>query len=1511
MGQILDGAIKTPVESITGEEPKVLEETLAQGAFRRARQQRRHESFTSDVVEEDGRARELFKSRESATFFEKAKTSSRNWDYDSVLGYSMQVASGNTVDDDEFEQEEGYKVPPHIAIELNYKAGGEPEDVHRFMRAKSDEHKNAIYNQIERKSKLRQITNSTLTPREQAIGNAINGIVDYDTIATAGIGVIPKVTKLAMLMSGGSKARLAFGVGAMGFTKPFVREYIQDTHTSFEAKLIEGTIGAVAESLSIKLMAKEIDATIRQVSNAIPSKDSSELIIEASKKNIEEFDNVSNEIVDKILKREEPAPIVPKTKDDILGEGATIRTTKTSTTVGSTVEDKLFQEVPALNARQMELDATGKTPNQGTKYYREVKKGLQEEISSNGQLLKKDETFMQHLTNKDYESALLRAQEMKEEVAKASALAKVQKEAFDTRVKNAVEEMTVPRPASLDEIAEALDMVEEDLITKGVQTFNKNDLNIELSMFQKSKDGLDGFITRMRNVIQESNMNPQLVKEAVEEISMFVDESLELVGTTLKLSKTQLDTFSKVMKNQLEELVTVANKTEDGFKVSAKDMFIRKLKWSYDFVKKNMSPTSLAKAQKMEARIAKLQDAITEIAKNIKSTKALGKSAKELEAKKAKLINEAKETKATLDAFSKTEADKIANKVEKEFDNGIKIKRVGDKFEIGKYKIPLAVGAVALGSNAFAGGMVGSEDGTSTDGYISAGLGLMLVVGAISAMRGKSLFSKTAKAFVEKSTDAVGKTKTQFVAHKKMSKALKEDLLVARTQLTETFAPLKKYATRIKDKELEDFFDAIIFNGVRGNKDAAELTKSRYVHQFLPKYIAIEADLFAKWRKARGITIGATAKKKFDGDSFLYEFRIQVSLAQAGKTDMLNEVGKEFVEQMAQNSKKMIDDILKDAKEVGVEGADTIKEVVNYLTRRMAKGFSSILNHVDEAGFAQIKELFKNMHKKAISKRMDSLNEITKTMGKVADSFVDIDSIKKFIDANTDKITKAIDGDDDLEKLFAKFKKADNVADAKEAYLKLAKGVRESTTEKAIDKKITKYLEVMKKEGYSEQSADVFGSFKSRIPLDMDGFYDIPNLNVVDGKRNLSLTQVFELDNFELFDRYISSVAARIGLKQSGYQISKAKQLINNIKDPDVKMIAENAFNSLIGRPVIENLTTKTAETIQLINNIASGTLLVTSPISLIVEATMATARAILNPREGIAVINSIKNQIVDSGSDSLMFRTFSNKNGFGVGHKMGGAHLRGESFSALDVDAKGGFGVDASKTFRDTIMNTRGVGISFWSSQIENVNFIMNNQRLMDVALGKTKLSPLWMTKYGIDDVVLAIAKKYLKPNKYGFTKDYDLSTVPVVDRNRLHNVLFNMNQFGAQRSTIGGTAPWGYSNALGSMFMKLMSYTMNSFSNLGVPIMKGFGVGDFDAMIGGSAIFFGGFLSSQIRDVALGKKEKTTEEYMQYALMQMPFFAPAQILGAFVDPTVPAGLERGVDNMGNFTKMMLGGSY
>lgn len=101
------------------------EETLAQGAFRRSREQRRPESFTSDVLEENKRARELFKSREeqkeNASFWQKAI----NYFEKNSFGSIIELLQSNQISSEDFEKDEYFLSNKEFYISLAMSSGGE------------------------------------------------------------------------------------------------------------------------------------------------------------------------------------------------------------------------------------------------------------------------------------------------------------------------------------------------------------------------------------------------------------------------------------------------------------------------------------------------------------------------------------------------------------------------------------------------------------------------------------------------------------------------------------------------------------------------------------------------------------------------------------------------------------------------------------------------------------------------------------------------------------------------------------------------------------------------------------------------------------------------------------------------------------------------------------------------------------------------------------------------------------------------------------------------------------------------------------------------------------------------------------------------------------------------------------------------------------------------------------------------------------------------------------------
>lgn len=1379
--------------------------------------------------------------RQSKTFFEKWDMASRDWEDNTWAGGVYKYATGQTVNPNDYEEDKNWSgIGIKTAQDMAMSIGGTQQDVENFITAKNQEHLSALYKQAIVDANKHRLINETLTSSEREVAGMIFYNADFDMLFSMGVTAFPKIA-----LSGFKTANnIAIASGTLAVTKPFAREAMQNTGAKFSDLAFESILGGAIEGVAIKYLSPELKQSVSKIQNNVPSADV-----------LESVSNSSKSLVDNAVTFEgELRPQAPKGLSQSSARG-----------VGVSAEDKLIEEF-----KNTSVDDIAKGSNLDADYVEIMKDELNTHLETSGELLKKDEEFMSHMNNKDYDSALGRA----EEIA--------------SNHKNSGIKM--PKPKELDSVAKAIDMIEEDLIRTTNGKFDSDLFNAELHSYTQGSKQFSQFMDGLKNYIGRFSEDIEKVSNVVKGLKGSVDDIFKEMGGVIGLSSRQSKVYKDYFHSLVDDFIETAKSGSSIVKSEKEslDSFITTLKNDVAKLKDYVEPQVKTMLEAKETMVARLQseyDRLVSILGSNKSVVVDGKTiTKKDVSEKAKALKEAKQElkSSTKEAFATVEAE-----VRKELGSRLTLKREGNVYKLGSTK--LGVG-MAIGTFGASGAFANTAEGDIAVSSLSSLLLLAGVSGIGYKLFKSGALGKTVSSMFDKSVDNAGKLKTSFVAHKKMLNALRDDVMFLRSGWNETFAPVKKYAERIGNSELLDFVKKTIFNGTQGEASLVEGTRSNIIHTYLPQYIREERPLYEEWSKANGINIAQRVASYLGGEPTMYNFRKFVSMAEAGLEEMIPQEGKEFVLEMAKRSKDIKNKILDEAIASGVEGADKVQKLEKYLTRRYASNMREIIMGMDEQSLVSFKQMFLDMHLSALTKMRGGVEEMSSSLKKVMDKLEDIETFKTFMDKNSNVFKAVIEEDEELTELYGKMESASNIKDAKIAYLDFADAVSHDAMIERATIRVDKYIDDLAKNGYANEISDILSPLKRRIPLDLSKFRATEA--VIDGeKRTLEIDNIFNMSNFDLFEKYVNGFAGRIGFANAGIKMSDMKTMIENIADKDMQQVVKDYTDTLLGIPVV-NITDKQAMVMQGLMNVASARLLFTSPVALIMEATMATARGIMHGKEGVAMAKTIYSMFKEAGEDSFLHHSIAEGFGFGVGSKMGGAHIRGEALDIVDSSVTGSSVVNLTKNYRDLVMNTKGTGISWWSDIIEKINLNANIQRLSDIAKGETKVGKVWMDKYGISEADFEFINKYLQTNEKGFVKYFNPSDMPYADRYKLHNILFNMNQFGAQRSTIGSTPHFAYSSSIGSAFMKLMSYTVNSVSNIGAPMMKGIALGDKDAIVGMSALLVGGYLSGRARTALMGRKEKTEQEYWNYALMQLPMTAPISMGMALANPTVPAGV-------------------
>ena len=431
--------------------------------------------------------------------------------------------------------------------------------------------------------------------------------------------------------------------------------------------------------------------------------------------------------------------------------------------------------------------------------------------------------------------------------------------------------------------------------------------------------------------------------------------------------------------------------------------------------------------------------------------------------------------------------------------------------------------------------------------------------------------------------------------------------------------------------------------------------------------------------------------------------------------------------------------------------------------------------------------------------------------------------------------------------------------------------------------------------------ADVAGTLKKRLPLDFKVFPKDFVVDTISGEQKiLGINQMFERNDYALFNSYMNTMAGRIGLKQSGYSVEQAKAIIETIKEPRAKELAQKALDSMIGVPLLK-VDDKVLAITHTTANASVAMALPFVAFSFLHEFGMLANRLMFNPSERSMVLGDIVNIIRGHGDNSAMVAFMKERVGLGLNRDLAniGSRFDVDMREAGILGMEGNMAVSVSQTLRDSVFKYSGM--TALSDVLEIANGVANMQRLADIALNQKKFSKAIMMKYGLSIADIDIARKALKLNEKGNVMVPDLTSLTHLEQDRFSNIIWNMNQLGAQKSTLGGTATWTRDNLLGHAVSKLLMYPMNSFANIGLHQLRGMAHGDVETSMSAFFGYVGSYVGVKLRDELMGKT-RDEEEYHMYALMNLPIASPMSLARGLTDPAFfkfPQAMSNGVGSI------------
>jgi len=1039
--------------------------------------------------------------------------------------------------------------------------------------------------------------------------------------------------------------------------------------------------------------------------------------------------------------------------------------------------------------------------------------------------------------------------------------------------------------------AEAIDKTVENLVEQEVkniagETFNKVGLKSDIAGYAHASSDIGEMVDKVIAFVRENPIDNVLVGKAIvimrKEIEGFLKGVEGLEGLTAKqLTKIKL-TAQTALKN-LEDGVLADTKVQSKLA----DDFLSRVKGNDAELAKYINTTKLERLKEQTEALKAEIDNLSKGNVSAKDKKIIDVKTKKVE------VNTKKIERERSNLQNKVQADLIEEEA-----TAIRLVRDGENYRFGKKLIPFAVVAGLFGAtSAFAGD---GEKGAG-DVFVSDLKGLLLlgVVAGLGYQGYKSL--KMQQAIAERVNKVAGQTQLTAKEAEKQNKALqllRGNYEFARTAFTETFSPLMQYAKQFKDTQLEEFLNKVLVNPMEGKSVVGELSKSRILHEFLKQYKNSEDELFKAWFAKQELTQAQRLLEPFTRQK-LEEFRELVTNAKDNALSV-PELGREEVVKMAKQSRALLEKHgVEVAKEVGLDGAEAMKALDDYVKRSYRPDAKMIINNLSKESLSVLKNMYKDMYLSSIASSVRALSSATTKTEKIFSKFTSIDDFKNFMKTNEDMFSKVTSIDGEAKALLEEASSKVDLGEAQSAYSKFAEHVNMMVSDEKANAKIDKYFEHIMSDKFKTGVADVFGSFKDRLPLDLSKFRTFEATTEDGNVFNLSMQMLLERNDYTLVHSYMNQLSGRIGLKRAGYSVEEAENIIANIKDSRARNMADSTLKAMLGQPLFR-VDEKVQTALQISSNTSMAMSMPLVGFSFAQELGYLLARGLANPNEGGMILRELYGIIKNHGADSALVTSLRERAGLGISTEVGniGSRIDTEMLEAGFHSASNNFALGFSKVARDAVFKYSG--LLKLSDMLELANGVANMQRLAEVSHGKKVLSPTMAKKYGFTPDDLEFAKKHMQFNSKGNVIEPKWDTMSSGDVDRLSTMIITMGQTGAQRTSLGGTASWTRDNVLGNSFSKLVMYTMNSYANLGLHQLRGVAHGDVETSLTAIFGYAGSYVGSKLRDEFKGKERKE-EEYHAMALMSVPVLAPLSLAKSLSDPNILAAPKFAVKTAGS----------
>lgn len=633
--------------------------------------------------------------------------------------------------------------------------------------------------------------------------------------------------------------------------------------------------------------------------------------------------------------------------------------------------------------------------------------------------------------------------------------------------------------------------------------------------------------------------------------------------------------------------------------------------------------------------------------------------------------------------------------------------------------------------------------------------------------------------------------------------------------------------------DFKKFITDMVYNSEFGS-GALEL-KQRWFSKAIGRYANAEKAAYKKWKIEQGV------KGFFDS---LFKENIAISKFREEVTDYI-ETGvtkSEAVKDLAKVSQSNLEDMVKVNKTYKTAGYDNINYDKNHIPR-----------------------LWKTSQ---IHRLVRSVNDETKEEIRIAlQTAMEDSGVKNAKELSSNFVTYWETG-------FSK--KPTKKLEADFERLK-SKGILSKDIE------LEGYIESMV--GYSDFSSRA----KHRIDFDILKFGEnLKNIKVeVDGtSKNLELRDFVERDIKTIIDKAGNTMYGTAALSSRGYTSVKAAQMFieNNLKEDHIlQKKAEQILKIVQGVP--NEITSHTLHNIT--NSLKDVTIAAKLPLVAFSTGT-ELVHTIANGNIMKTIPTLVRSIAHNFGKDSMMMQQLSSEfTGFGFSTAKMDFSFHGFSDDMLHLDD-----ADVTSKLRKGTMFMRDVvllasGLPKITDIFQGANQVLNINKIGQFIHGNSKhgipasrLKSLGFT----EDLKNELPKELFQFNSKGQLKPFDMEKMSQKQKDKITELLFNMNQLQAPETTVGETPLGFHTNDVGKLISSLISYPTHQFNTHGLQDMRHMDRIALSHMIGGVVGTYAGLHARY----ALQDKEVDNETVMMYALMSSPQMLGASAVKSMADPAV-----------------------